>query len=214
MIESHRIGLEILGVIAIVRTAFRCVYLDNPSRHMLMPSKTRLLALVASLSAANVAFRFALAGGPPNIKPVAFLVIVGAVVGGPIAGIAVGWLSMTVSDLAGPYGAGIWTIETSSFMAVVGLLAGLLWHQATAFNRWKMAVVGILLTVIFDVGTSVVDALLYGYSWWGALLALYLPFMGGSVSPYPFGLAHELTTGVLLGTIGPPLILRMRKVYQ
>ncbi len=179
-----------------------------------MPRKTRILALVASLSAANVAFRFALAWGPPNIKPVAFLVIVGGVVGGPIAGIAVGWLSMMVSDLVGPYGAGIWTVETSSFMAVVGLLGGLLWHHATAFSRWKMAVVGILLTMIFDVGTSVVDALLYGYSWWGALLALYLPFMGGSVSPYPFGLAHELTTGALLGTIGPSLILRIRKVYQ
>ena len=179
-----------------------------------MPSKTRFLALVASLSAANVAFRFALSGGPPNIKPVAFLVIVAGVVGGPIAGIAVGWLSMMVSDLAGPYGAGIWTLETSSFMAVVGFLAGILWHHATSFNRWKMAVGGVLLTMVFDIGTSVIDAWLYGYSWRGALLALYVPFMGGSVSPYPFGFAHELTTAILLGTIGPTLIARIRKVYQ
>lgn len=179
-----------------------------------MPSKTRLLALVAALSAANVAFRFALAWGPPNVKPIAFLVIVGGVVGGPIAGFAVGWLSMMLSDFASPYGAGVWTLETSSCMAVVGLLAGLFWHHARAFTRWRMAVGGFLLTVIFDIGTSVIDAVLFSYSWWGAIVALYFPFMTGGVSGYPFGFAHELTTAILLGTIGPSLISRIRKVYQ
>lgn len=179
-----------------------------------MPSKTRLLALIASLSAVNVAFRLALSWGPPNIKPVAFFVIIGGVVGGPVAGFAVGWLSMMISDLAGPYGAGIWTLETSSCMAVVGLLAGLLWHKASIFNRWKMAAGGFILTMIFDIGTSIVDALLFSYPWIGAVLALYIPFITGNVSGYPFGLAHELTTAILLGTIGPSLISRVRKVYQ
>jgi energy-coupling factor transport system substrate-specific component len=178
-----------------------------------LPSKTRLLALVASLSAANVAFRFALAWGPPNVKPIAFLVIVGGVVGGPLAGFAVGWLSMTLSDFVSPYGPGVWTLETSSCMAAVGLLAGLLWHHASAYNRWKMAVGGFLLTMIFDIGTSIIDALLFSYPWLGAVLALYVPFITGSVSPYPFGLAHELTTAILLGAIGPSLIARIRKVY-
>ncbi|MGA8905241.1 MAG: ECF transporter S component [Candidatus Bathyarchaeia archaeon] len=178
-----------------------------------MPSKTRLLALVASLSAANVAFRFALAWGPPNVKPIAFLVIVSGVVGGPLAGFAVGWLSMTLSDLVSPYGAGIWTLETSSCMAVVGLLAGLLWHRSRSFNRWKMAIGGFFLTMLFDIGTSVIDALLFSYPWLGAILALYVPFITGSISPYPFGLAHELTTAILLGAIGPSLIARIRKVY-
>ena len=178
-----------------------------------MPSKTRLLALVASLSAANVAFRFALAWGPPNVKPVAFFVIVGGVVGGPLAGFAVGWLSMTLSDLVSPYGAGIWTLETSSCMAVVGLLAGLLWHHTSLLNRWKLAIGGYLLTMIFDIGTSVIDALIFSYPWLGAILALYVPFLTGGVSPYPFGLADELTTAILLGAIGPSLITRIRKIY-
>jgi energy-coupling factor transport system substrate-specific component len=178
-----------------------------------VPSKTKLLALVASLSAANVAFRFALAWGPPNVKPIAFLVIVSGVVGGPLAGFAVGWLSMTLSDLVSPYGAGIWTLETSSFMAVVGLLAGLLWHRTSSFSRWKMAIGGFFLTMLFDIGTSIIDALLFSYPWLGAVLALYVPFITGSVSPYPFGLAHELTTAILLGAIGPSLIARIRKVY-
>lgn len=191
--------------------------LDNPSS---MPQsektnsthKTKVLALIAAFSAANVVFRVALTGGPPNVKPIAFLVIVAGVVGGPVSGFAVGWLSMTISDLV--FGAGVWTIETSSGMAIVGLLAGLLWHHLRSFNRWKMALGGFLLTMLFDVGTSVVDALIFNYPWWTALLALYVPFISGGVSPYPFGLAHELTTAVLLGTIGPSLIARIRKVYQ
>jgi len=171
------------------------------------------LALIASLSAANVAFRFALAWGPPNVKPVAFLVIVGGVIGGPVAGFAVGWLSMTLSDLVSPYGAGIWTLETSSCMAIVGLFAGLLWHHASSLNRWKMAGVGFLLTMIFDIGTSIIDVLLFSYPWVGAVLALFVPFITGGASVYPFGLADELTTAILLAAIGPSLISRVRKVY-
>jgi energy-coupling factor transport system substrate-specific component len=179
-----------------------------------LPNKTRFLALVASLSAANVASRLLLAGGPFNVKPIAFIAIIGGVVGGPIAGFAIGWLSMMVSDLLGPYGAGYWTLETSSFMAIVGLLGGALWHHASSFNRWKMALGGFLLTMIFDIGTSIIDPFLFHYDWRLAILALYIPFLSGSVSPYPFGLVHELTTAILLGAIGPPLISRVRRAYQ
>ncbi len=90
----------------------------------------------------------------------------------------------------------------------------MLWHHADRLSRWKMAVGGFLLTMIFDIGTSIVDAILFAYPWWIAVLDLYIPFISGGVTPYPFGLAHELTTAVLLGAIGPSLIARVRKVYQ
>jgi hypothetical protein len=178
-----------------------------------MATKTKTLTLIAALSAANVAFRFALAGGPPNLKPIAFFVIIAGIIGGPVSGFAVGWLSMTVSDLAA-FGAGIWTIETSGGMAIVGLLAGLIWHRVVLPSRWKMVLGGFLLTVMYDVGTSVVDAFLFSYPAWPAVLGLYVPFLAGSVSPYPFGLVHELTTAILLGTIGPALVSQIRKVYR
>jgi len=178
-----------------------------------MPNKTRLLALIASVSAVNVAFRFALAWEPFNVKPIAFLTIVAGAIGGPIAGMAVGWLSMSVSDILG-FGAGIWTLETSSFMAIVGLIGGVLWQKSTSFNRWKLAAGGFLLTMVFDIGTSTFDAVLFNYPWVPAVLALYVPFLAGGASPYPFGLAHELTTTILLSSIGPSLILRIRRIYQ
>ncbi len=180
-----------------------------------MARKTRLLALISSLSAANVAFRLAFSSSPytlPNIKPVAFLVILGGIVGGPAAGAAIGILSMTIGDLV--IGAGIWTVETSAGMAVVGLLGGLLWHRATEFNRWKLAVSGYVLAMIFDIGTSIADAFIFSYPWISAILALYIPFLSAGFSPYPFGLVHELTTAVLMATLGPTLIRRVRKLYQ
>jgi hypothetical protein len=156
----------------------------------------------------------ALAGGPPNIKPTAFLTIVAGVIGGAVAGFAVGWLSMTISDIFTPSGPGPWTIETSAGMAVVGLIGALLWHHANSFKRWKLAVGGFLLAMVFDIGTSIIDAIFFGYPWVGAILSLYVPFLSGGVSGYPFGLAHELTTAILMAAIGPSLIARIRRVYQ
>ena len=179
-----------------------------------MQNKTRLLALVACLSAVNAALRVALAGGPPNVKPTAFLAIVAGIVGGPFSGFAVGWLSMTISDFFTPYGPGPWTIETSAGMAVVGLLGGLLWHRANSFRRWRLAIGGFLLAMLFDIGTSIVDALVFSYPWIGAVLNLYVPFASAGVVGYPFGLAHELTTAILLAVIGPSLITKIRRVYQ
>ena len=179
-----------------------------------MQNKTRLLALVACLSAVNAALRVALAGGPPNVKPTAFLAIVAGIVGGPFSGFAVGWLSMTISDFFTPYGPGPWTIETSAGMAVVGLLGGLLWYHANSFKRWRLAVGVFLLAMLFDIGTSIVDALVFSYPWIGAVLNLYVPFASAGVVGYPFGLAHELTTAILLAVIGPSLITKIRRVYQ
>jgi energy-coupling factor transport system substrate-specific component len=179
-----------------------------------MASRTRLLALVASLSAANAALRVGLAGGPPNVKPTAFLTIIAGVVAGPIPGLVVGWLSIVISDLATPLGAGPWTIETSTGMALVGLLAGVFWFHSENISRLKMAIGGYLVTMLFDVATSIADALLYGYPWWTSVLGLYVPFILSGFSPYPFGFVHELTTAVLCATIGPSLTRQIRKVYQ
>lgn len=179
-----------------------------------LPSRTRLLALIASFSAANAAFRIALAWGPPNVKPTAFLIIIAGIVAGPLPGFVVGWLSMTISDLATPLGAGPWTIETSAGMAVVGLLAGLLWHRSGNINRMRMAVGGYLLTMMFDIGTAFADSVIYHFPWVASVLGLYVPFIMGGLSPYPFGFVHEITTAVLCGTIGPSLIRQIRKVYQ
>jgi uncharacterized membrane protein len=141
-------------------------------------------------------------------------VIVGGIVAGPLAGFGVGFLSMTLSDFTSPFGAGVWTMETSVCMGNMGLIAGFVWNKSLSFNRWRLAVTGFTLTAFFDIATSVTDTLLYGYHWLPTVLALYVAFMPGNQSPYPFGLVHELTTAILLGTIGPSLIRQVRKIYR
>jgi hypothetical protein len=89
-----------------------------------------------------------------------------------------------------------------------------MWRRSDNISRLKMALGGYLLTVLFDIGTAFADSIIYQFPWWTMVLGLYVPFLMGGFSPYPFGFAHELTTAVLCGTIGPSLTNQIRKVYQ
>jgi hypothetical protein len=163
---------------------------------------------MASLTGLNVAARVALAGGPPNVKPVAFLALTAGVIGGPLTGFVVGALSMFISDLY--FGGGFWTIINSASMGTIALLAGFLWYRRSKVSRVELVLGGFLLTAIYDVASSVIPAWMFGYSWWIAILLLYVPFLVGFGVMYPFGLVHELTTAILMGAIGPTLISRVR----
>ena len=176
-----------------------------------MPSRTRLLALIAALSAANAGLRIALAGAPYNVRPTAFLVIVGGIVAGPVPGLIIGWLSMTISDLA--MSAGFWTIETSAGMAIIGLLAGLVWHRSSNLSRTRLTIGGLILTVLYDLFTAIIDAVVYSYPMLVSVMGLYVPFLAPGLfpSPYPFGFVHEVTTTVLCAAVGPSLISQIRR---
>lgn len=165
---------------------------------------------MASLTGLNVATRVVLAGGPPNVKPVAFLCLIAGIIGGPATGFVVGLMSMLISDIY--FGAGYWTIIDSASMGLIAFLAGLLWSRRTGTNRAELAVAGFLLTAIYDVTASVIPAWIFGYSWWIAILMLYVPFLAGFGAVYPFGFVHELTTAVLMFTIGPTVISRVRQL--
>jgi energy-coupling factor transport system substrate-specific component len=164
---------------------------------------------MASLTGLNVAARIVLAGGPPNVKPVAFLCITAGIIGGPVTGFVVGLMTMLISDIY--FGAGYWTIINSASMALIGFLAGLVWNRRASIMRIELAAGGFLLTAIYDVATSVIPAWIFGYSWWAAVLLLYVPFLVGFGVVYPFGFVHELTTAVLMVAIGPTLISRVRQ---
>ena len=167
---------------------------------------------MASLTGLNVAARVVLAGGPPNVKPVAFLCLTAGAIGGPVTGFVVGFMSMLISDIY--FGAGYWTIISAVSMGVIAFLAGLFWKRRARIARTELAVGGFLLTAIYDVATSVIPARIFGYSWWVAILMLYVPFVAGFGVPYPFGFVHELTTAVLMGAIGPTLVGRVRMMLN
>jgi energy-coupling factor transport system substrate-specific component len=166
---------------------------------------------MASLTGLNVAARIVLAGGPPNVKPVAFLCLTAGIIGGPVTGFLVGAMTMLISDIF--IGAGYWTLINSASMGLIGLIAALLWNRRTNIRRTELIVGGFLLTAIYDVATSLIlGPLTFGYSWWIAILGLYAPFLTGYAVVYPFGFVHELTTAVLMASIGPAVISRVRQL--
>ena len=144
------------------------------------------------------------------MKPVAFLCLTSGIIGGPATGFVVGLMSMLISDIY--FGAGYWTIIDSASMGLIAFLAGLLWNRRASMKRAELAVGGFLLTAIYDVATSVIPAWIFGYSWWIAILMLYVPFLAGFGVVYPFGFVHELTTAVLMVAIGPAVISRVRQL--
>jgi len=95
-------------------------------------------------------------------------------------------------------------------MGAIAFLAGLLWNRRGRIARIELVAGGFLLTAIYDVASSVIPAWIFGYSWWVAILLLYVPFLAGFGVLYPFGFVHEVTTAILMGAIGPTLIGRIR----
>jgi len=170
-------------------------------------SGTKTIAMLVCLVSVLAVSRVALTGGPPNVKPASFLSIFGGIIGGPMFGLAVGFLGMAVSDLF--FGVGPWTLVTSSGMVIIGFLGGFVYWNT---SRVRLTIIGFVFTVIYDVLTSLVFAVIFGYSWWISIAGLYVPFLTGSV--YPFGLIHELTTAFLFALAGPPLIRQSIRIMS
>ena len=170
-------------------------------------SRTRGLALAATLAAASIASRVAFAGGPPNVKPVAFFAVIAGGLAGPVVGGLTGFASMLGSDAY--FGIGPWTPVTSTTMAFVGTISGFLLYSRNV-GRTKLAILGFALTAFYDITTSLYDVVIFNVPLWAALAGLYFPFFLGARVVYPFGFAHELTTGLLLYFAGPSLLQRFR----
>lgn len=178
----------------------------------------RELALIASLAAIAVASRMALAA-LPNIKIVAFLVLMAGVIGGRRVGLLVGMITVFVSDVL-MFGVGIWTLSNAAGMGFLGVAAGLLWSKRKVIpSKLEFGVIGYLLTLVYDVFTSIVSPY-FIYLMAGdvsftltallvILAGLFVP-LGGFL--YPPGPAHELVTALLLALAGPLIITRVRSM--
>ncbi len=165
-------------------------------------SRVRLLSTMTMLVALAAASRLLLQW-IPNVSLVVTLTCVSGILFGVVGGVTVGGLSMLVSDLF--IGPGPWTLFGFLFMGLVGGAAGMLWRGRVA-SRLELGILGFLLTLLFDVGTSLSSmTLLFGVPWHVTILALFLPVTVGSI-PYPFGPVHELSNAILLSALAPRIV--------
>lgn len=166
------------------------------------------LALIVSLTSLSVASRIALAAFP-NIKLVAFITIMSGVILGAKIGFLVGFLSMLISDSVF-FGIGYWTVATAPCMGFTGLLAGLLLKDVRKMSRLDLFLVGFIITLIYDVLTSIILAIPFygslGRAFIVAILGLFLPI------PYPMGPIHEIITGLALSMLAHPIVLYLERI--
>ena len=168
---------------------------------------TKRLALISIFTALAVASRIVLSA-LPNIKLNSFLTMTVGILTDPYSGFLIGALSMIISD-ALFFGLGFWSPVTAFFMGLNGFLAGLFWHNKSKVSRLELASGGLLLTVFYDLATSILTMIPFvkpNVLLFTVLIGLFIP------SPYPMGPVHEFTTSLLMGTLAPSIIRSVRGV--
>ncbi len=153
---------------------------------------TREVAVTAIFVATAVAGRIALAF-IPNVSLAFPVIFLSAILFGYKIGGVVGFLTYIISDLY--LGPGPWTIINASLAALVGMLTGLLRFKIVS-DKFILFTSVVLLTLFFDISSSVLSMSLFGVSPIIAIIGLFMPIFIGFI-PYPMGPVHEITNGIL-----------------
>jgi hypothetical protein len=169
---------------------------------------TKRAAIVAVLTAACVASNYALIGFV-NVKFMDLIVFVAGFSLGSIVGASVGVLTWLVYGTLNPYGFSLpILVITSLGETFYGIAGGLLgksskqidWGIATNI---KFAVVGFLLTFVYDLVTNVVSGVSVG-----------IPIPMALVTGIPFALVHEASNAAFFFIGASPLILAVDRVIR
>lgn len=142
----------------------------------------------------------------PNFKPVLAIVIIAGVSLGKESGFLVGAMTAFVSNFL--FGQGPWTPWQMIAMAVVGYLAGLLFHKYSGkVNRWILVAFGFLAA--FVVYGLIVDL-------WTILYMNPEPNLQTAVMVYSagayFNLIHGVATVVFLLLLAKPMMEKLERV--
>jgi len=170
---------------------------------------TLRVSIVATLVALCVATNYALVG-VHQVKAMDFIVFVGGFCFGPVAGAFMGILSWAVYGVINPYGfvPQVW-LATMFSETIYGLLGGFLGKNLALTNfddeRLKLSVffgtMGFILTLIYDLITTVVYASTYG-----------IPLIAAIVFGAPFTILHQVSNAAIFGAVSIPVIAGLKKL--
>jgi len=165
----------------------------------------RELALVSSMIALAVAGR-AVFYLIPQVKPIAAIVIIGAVSLGARSGYMIGAFSAFISNFI--FGQGVWTPFQMVGLGLVGFIAGAVFLNINP-NRYTLSVVGFVLTFAvygLIVDTSTVLFMVTDFNL-KSVLAVY-------TAGIPFSFIFALTTAVCLFVFGEPFIKKLNRINK
>lgn len=168
-----------------------------------------ILAVFAALAVAGRAAFFMI----PQFKPVAAVVIIAGICFGGEGGFIVGAVTAFVSNFF--FSQGIWTPFQMFAFALVGLLAGLIFHGSAARFAAKKALQQRIILSLYGFFSVLI---LYG----GIVDISTILTMSEAISPaaiagvylaaLPFNLIHAGSTVLFLNLLAPPIIRRVNRL--
>lgn len=157
---------------------------------------TYRISIIAMMTAACVSTNYLLVG-LINVKLMDLIVFISGFAFGPLVGVSVGTLTWLVYGTLNPYGFSFpILIATCLGEAMYGLVGGLLnkgkfmedfqiKKNSVLVNGIKFAVIGFLLTFVYDLFTNIVSGVIAG-------LPMFLVLAAG----IPFAIIHEVSNTV------------------
>lgn len=167
--------------------------------------KAREIVILAVLIATAVVGRAAFFM-IPNFKPIVAIIIISGVALGKESGFLVGAMSAFVSNFL--FGQGPWTPYQMIAMAIIGYLAGLIFHRFEDRLKILPLVAFGALTTFFLYG-AIVDL-------WTIFSATSEPTMATVIGIYaagiPFNLTHAAATAIFLLLLAKPMLGKLNRV--
>ena len=140
----------------------------------------------------------------PQVKPIADVVIIGAVCMGEKSGYILGAFSAFISNFI--FSQGVWTPFQMVGLGLVGFLAGLIFKKIRV-NKWLLSGVGFVL--VFAVYGIIADTSTVMFMVTDFNLKSVLAVYGAGV---PFSLIFALTTAVCLFLFGEQFIKKIKRI--
>jgi uncharacterized membrane protein len=162
-------------------------------------NKTKKVTMISLMAAAAIATNYLLIG-VFNVKLMDIIVFATGYLLGSASGATVGFLVWMVYGTLNPYGFNLpILLATALSETIYGISGGLFSIKMGLIENMKpdlrLAVIGFLLTLIYDLMTNVVSVVTVG-----------VPLTMGLIAGIPFGLMHEVSNSIFFAFGLPPLV--------
>ena len=178
-----------------------------------LQSSSKRAGVIAVMTAACVSTNYLLIG-ITNVKFMDLIVFASGFIFGSFVGASVGLLTWLVYGTLNPYGFSLPILAaTCTGESLYGIVGGFLGRRTVQdsyeknrssilYINAKFAVIGFLLTFIYDLFTNIVSGFVAG-----------IPITVALISGIPFAIAHEFSNTAFFFIGAPPLISAMGRLF-
>lgn len=170
---------------------------------------TRQVSVITVMTAVCVSTNYLLIG-VVNVKFMDLIVFVAGFVFGPLVGASVGVLTWLVYGTLNPYGFSLPILAATSIAeSLYGVVGGFLGARSPSVvgrglsANAKFAIIGFILTFVYDLLTNVVSGLTAG-----------IPLTVALIAGIPFAIAHEFSNTAFFFVGASPLVTAIGRLFS